>query len=143
MHQFSAFTRRQRKKQGPLVFLLAPLFRLFTALNDAATSDTLDHSEPLCVPIFYSPKIAAEASGWATAILFITMFAVCTFGGVHCAAWVFQFPSLQEQLLWRISASSLALCPFLIMQFPAVSDVRARARSPKPARAGLGKPSRA
>jgi len=27
------------------------------------------------------------------------------FGGIHCVAWSFHFPSLQERLAWRISAT--------------------------------------
>jgi len=36
------------------------------------------------------------------------------FGGIHCIAWAFQFPSHTEQLLWRISAISVTGVPILV-----------------------------
>jgi hypothetical protein len=39
------------------------------------------------------------------------------FGGIHCAAWHFQFPSYIEQLLWKISAISVTGGPILIGLF--------------------------
>jgi hypothetical protein len=37
------------------------------------------------------------------------------FGGVHCIAWKFFFPTAMEQLLWRISAVAVGAGPFLIL----------------------------
>ena len=40
------------------------------------------------------------------------MVAVTIFGGVHCVAWEFDFPTQVEQLLWRIcSTATIALLP--------------------------------
>jgi hypothetical protein len=36
------------------------------------------------------------------------------FGGIHCIAWSFQFPSHQEQMLWRISSTIITCGPPLI-----------------------------
>ncbi|KAG2066521.1 hypothetical protein BDR04DRAFT_1160194 [Suillus decipiens] len=35
------------------------------------------------------------------------------FGGVHCMAWFFAFPTHQEQLLWRISAVAMTCTPWI------------------------------
>ena len=35
------------------------------------------------------------------------------FGGIHCIAWSFQFPSHTEQLLWRISSLSITCLPMV------------------------------
>jgi len=37
-----------------------------------------------------------------------------SFGGIHCIAWAFAFPSHTEQLLWRISAMSVTTATLLI-----------------------------
>jgi hypothetical protein len=39
------------------------------------------------------------------------------FGGIHCTAWRFQFPSYIEQHLWRISAVSVTGGPLLMALF--------------------------
>ncbi|KAG2369196.1 hypothetical protein BDR07DRAFT_1199514, partial [Suillus spraguei] len=36
------------------------------------------------------------------------------FGGIHCVAWNFTFPSHQEQLLWRISAVAITCAPLVV-----------------------------
>ncbi|KAG2069675.1 hypothetical protein BDR04DRAFT_1156518 [Suillus decipiens] len=36
------------------------------------------------------------------------------FGGIHCMAWCFAFPSYQEQLLWRISAIAITCAPLVV-----------------------------
>jgi hypothetical protein len=35
------------------------------------------------------------------------------FGGIHCVAWSFQFPSYMEQLLWRIASLSITCFPMI------------------------------
>ncbi|KAG1821056.1 uncharacterized protein BJ212DRAFT_976649 [Suillus subaureus] len=35
------------------------------------------------------------------------------FGGIHCAAWFFSFPTYQEQMLWRISAVGITFTPWV------------------------------
>jgi hypothetical protein len=40
------------------------------------------------------------------------------FGGVHCFAWRFAFPTEQEQVLWRVSAVVCTACPLLAPFFP-------------------------
>ena len=37
------------------------------------------------------------------------------FGGLHCAAWNFQFPSSTERLLWRIAALMCTCLPLLVV----------------------------
>ena len=34
-----------------------------------------------------------------------------SFGGIHCIAWSFAFPSSTEQLLWRISSIAITGIP--------------------------------
>jgi hypothetical protein len=45
-------------------------------------------------------------------------FAICLgFGAIHLGAWDFHFPSLAEQLLWRISSIACIMVPLLIFLF--------------------------
>ncbi len=49
--------------------------------------------------------------------LVTTMMAISSFvfGGIHCLAWNFEFPTRLEQLLWRISAVATAGLPTLLL----------------------------
>ena len=60
--------------------------------------------------------------GWATdwgpgLLLFI--FA-CGFGALHCLAWNSPFPTVKEQLAWRICAAATTALPALILLVPNV-----------------------
>ncbi|KAG2129182.1 uncharacterized protein EDB93DRAFT_1214197 [Suillus bovinus] len=46
------------------------------------------------------------------------------FGGVHCMAWFFTFPTEQEQMLWRISAVAITCTPWLCLSLYLDSLVR-------------------
>ncbi|KAJ8583491.1 hypothetical protein M405DRAFT_775354, partial [Rhizopogon salebrosus TDB-379] len=37
------------------------------------------------------------------------------FGGIHCIAWFFAFPTSQEQVLWRMSAVVITFVPWLCL----------------------------
>ncbi|OAX32659.1 hypothetical protein K503DRAFT_701701 [Rhizopogon vinicolor AM-OR11-026] len=39
------------------------------------------------------------------------------FGGIHCIAWFFAFPTYPEQVLWHISAVAIILIPWLGLFF--------------------------
>jgi len=62
------------------------------------------------VPIFYSPKFADYNPNDPS--LAVTMCVAVIFGGMHCVAGL--FPTIQERLARRISASSVAGLPILI-----------------------------
>jgi hypothetical protein len=51
----------------------------------------------------------------------LTAVITCIFGGCHLIGWDFLYPSLVEQLLWRISSISCLVIPFLlVLVFPIV-----------------------
>lgn len=52
-------------------------------------------------PVFLNPHFVGLGGGGAI------------FGGVHCAAWNFQFPTSVERLLWRISGAYLVAIPLV------------------------------
>ncbi|KAG1872197.1 hypothetical protein F4604DRAFT_1582823 [Suillus subluteus] len=38
---------------------------------------------------------------------------VVIFGGIHCTAWFYAFPTFQEQVLWRTSAITIICLPYI------------------------------
>jgi hypothetical protein len=44
-------------------------------------------------------------------LIFWGAFVMAVFGGIHCIAWSFDFPSHNEQLLWRISSITITGIP--------------------------------
>ncbi|KAJ8586729.1 hypothetical protein M405DRAFT_822859 [Rhizopogon salebrosus TDB-379] len=55
-------------------------------------------------------------------ILALAGFVMATvFGGIHCIAWFFAFPTYQEQVLWRMSAVAIIFIPWLALLVGAVS----------------------
>jgi hypothetical protein len=119
--RLSAFIQRKRQKHGIVlglayVFLLYPFFAFFGAFSDMIISDTLHDSVPLRVPTFYSSKFSDDDNPIRSSLP-VTISVAVIFGGIHCVAWSFHFPTLQEQLAWRISAASVAGLPILIIVF--------------------------
>ena len=68
------------------------------------------------VPTFYSIKNAKRAA--TGNLVFFPVIGVI-FGGIHCAGWFFDFPSIDEAMLWRVSSAVLTgtavLLPLLII----------------------------
>ncbi|KAG2121882.1 hypothetical protein DEU56DRAFT_91310 [Suillus clintonianus] len=46
-------------------------------------------------------------------LVFAGILIATTFGGIHCIAWFFTFPTNLEQVLWRISAVAITCTPCL------------------------------
>ncbi|KAF8318585.1 uncharacterized protein EI90DRAFT_3083019, partial [Cantharellus anzutake] len=67
----------------------------------------------------HSPSLAARAIGRAcdafveldASWIFVLTGAI--FGGIHCSAWSFPFPTHAESLIWRICAVSITVAPAL------------------------------
>jgi hypothetical protein len=77
------------------------------------------------VPTFDGSIIVDGLHWW---ILMITGFLMATiFGGIHCIAWFFAFPTLQERVLWRISAVIITCVPslniLLMLLLPTLEDI--------------------
>jgi hypothetical protein len=124
MQQFSVFIHRQTQKHGTVLGLayvfLYPIFSFFHPFNQMSFSESLYYSMPLRVPIFYSPKF----TDYETSSDFAIAFCVATiFGAIHCIAWSFHFPSLQERLAWRISAASISGLPILVTVFTLLASI--------------------
>ena len=83
-----------------LVFVIPGLF-LFYRWIDILTSAGFNTGD-MKVPTFYASEKGAEAGN----IFFMSAVGV-VFGGIHCAGWLFYFPSHEEAILWRVSSAVL------------------------------------
>jgi hypothetical protein len=62
------------------------------------------------VPTFYS---WTTTDGDVLLPFFAGIGLAMVFGGIHCVAWSFQFPSHIERLLWRMSSLTITCVPAL------------------------------
>ena len=63
----------------------------------------------LSVPTFYAPSTRREDRA-----RLIGLGIGVLFGGIHCIAWSFEFPSVAEQWIWRISAVNVTVIPIIM-----------------------------
>jgi hypothetical protein len=71
-------------------------------------------------PAHYMPDKLWEAVHGNTEILTLMSGAIiggAVFGGVHCVAWNFQFPTTVERLLWRIASILTSVMPLISIPF--------------------------
>lgn len=61
---------------------------------------------------FYSGQLTDDEDGH---VVLTGAFVSTLFGGIHCIAWSFQFPTHSEQILWRISSLAITCGPVLGM----------------------------
>jgi len=84
--------------------------RLFRAIQDTYACVSLSKDTPRRVATFYSPVI--EEDGW----IYVVVVAVATlFGGIHCIAWSFYFPTDIERLLWKITSILITGAPIALI----------------------------
>lgn len=60
---------------------------------------------------FFALNLDDKYNIWA---ILASLCVASIFGGLHCVAWSFTFPSPTEQLLWRIASVSITASPILI-----------------------------
>ncbi|CAG8679384.1 7869_t:CDS:2 [Acaulospora colombiana] len=73
----------------------------------------IDVESRKAVPTFYSGKTSKTTGNWALSNLAI-LIAGIAFGGIHCLAWSYPFPSRTEQILWRYSAIVMIIVPIVL-----------------------------
>ena len=115
MERFRAFRRDACEEYGTLfglgyVFVGFPLQRFLGAFNDMAECTTLG-DKSLRVPTFYSPY---NDNGNKDLPFYLAIGVATVFGAIHCIAWSFHFPTLQERWVWRISAILVSGLPISI-----------------------------
>jgi len=70
-----------------------------------------DISLPITIPVGEGKALRDVFGG---EVQRLTAAITCIFGGCHLIGWDFLYPSLVEQLLWRISSISCLVIPFLL-----------------------------
>ena len=68
-------------------------------------------ADGVCTGMFYAGPDSNIT--WTFGILGAVIATI--FGGIHCVAWSFQFPSHTEQLLWRIASLSITCLPTVLV----------------------------
>ncbi|KAG2116850.1 hypothetical protein DEU56DRAFT_895759 [Suillus clintonianus] len=94
---------------------------IFAAFGPFLELTSIDVPTPkLRVPTF-DGSIELDSDNWiliSAGILIATIF-----GGIHCMAWFFTFPTHEEQVLWRISAVAITCTPSLQFLWYVMYDV--------------------
>jgi hypothetical protein len=74
--------------------------------------------QPSWLPDGHRPRIPNDTfriTGAIPLISSLTAVSTMIFGGLHCIAWSFDFPSKAEQLIWRIASVSSATVPCIAL----------------------------
>jgi hypothetical protein len=81
-----------------------------TILYDTALCTTIQ-LPALSVPIFYSPSCDTHPDVVLRRSACIGFIIGTLFGGIHCIAWFFTFPSVAEKYMWQTSAAITTTVP--------------------------------
>ena len=102
-----------------LILILIPFFKI-SGIVAKAISNVVGVDEILSpgthVPAFYCPS-----SSYQESLLFFTIIPLfgAIFGGLHCLAWNFVFPSEVEELIWKVASLTVLFTPVLpLLVFP-------------------------
>jgi hypothetical protein len=76
--------------------------------------DDVDLLREKRIPTFYAGTIDDESKSGRNLILAEILIAM-VFGGIHCIAWSFSFPTRMEQILWRASSIAIISIPLFIL----------------------------
>lgn len=98
----------------PIALQLVPL-ALRRILDDHVARDEDDTSASVTVYEYTTYPLARDAAYAVSSVLgyvnlwgLMTIFFCLLFGGLHCLAWNFHFPTPIERLLWRICSIVIA-----------------------------------
>ncbi|KAG1848065.1 hypothetical protein DFJ58DRAFT_685886 [Suillus subalutaceus] len=94
--------------QGAVWAILGPVF---VSITDLIGLPFMPISRKLRVPTF-DGSITLEGSDKRVLLLSGLLMATI-FGGIHCMAWFFAFPTYQERVLWRMSAIAITFTPWV------------------------------
>jgi hypothetical protein len=92
-------------------FRLAVGVRAFTFSSHGGYDDDVIEKGAKGVPTFH---VGTLTNGEVMVAAFAAMLISTLFGGLHCVAWSFEFPSYIERLLWRIASIAITSAPLTV-----------------------------
>ena len=109
--RFRAYFHIRFKEKGLFalisIFIIEPFIVTWSSLKDLITCESLPQvPNQFSVPTFYAPSSPND--------ILATLIGLCVgilFGGIHCFAWFFDFPSIAEEYIWRTSAVIITTIP--------------------------------
>lgn len=104
IHSAANFVTEAIEEHGWKVILL-PIEAVIFPFIAMAGDDYDDINGP-----FYSGELIG---GEGYYVAFAGGLVATMFGGIHCIAWSFQFPTHTEQILWRVSSLAITCVPVL------------------------------
>ena len=106
--RFCAYFCIKFKEKGLFALIYIFIIEPFIILKDLITCETLPQvPNQFSVPTFYAPSSPNDTLA--------TLIGLCVgilFGGIHCFAWSFDFPSIAEGYIWKTSAVIITTIPF-------------------------------
>ena len=95
---------------GVYIFLIKPFMIIVDWVEDMVLCDTIpDSPAQFSVPTLYAPN---SPNHYFAPLIGLIVGVV--FGGIHCIAWSFGFPSVPEEYIWRVSAVAITTIPFIL-----------------------------
>ncbi|KAH9487385.1 hypothetical protein JR316_0001460 [Psilocybe cubensis] len=113
LQQFRVYLKVKREEYGLIgcilyIVIYRPLAMFFGGFYDMLFCTTLE-GRRYRVPTFYCPPIEDDSLGIVLAI-----FVALVFGGIHCIAWSFHFPTDIEKWAWRVSSVLVSGIPLAV-----------------------------
>ncbi|KAG1886663.1 hypothetical protein F4604DRAFT_1646382 [Suillus subluteus] len=103
-----SYIDHSERDELPPLGILAPVFRPIIELTGLLSA--VPTSRKLRV-LTFDGSIKLEDLD-TVVLLLAGLLMATTFGGIHCMAWSFVFPTYLEHLLWRISAVAITCTPW-------------------------------
>ena len=99
-----------RDREKDVAGWLTRVVNVTTGLED----EVVDLATEKRVPTFYAGDLRDDqrfVAAVGSAVI------AMIFGGIHCIAWSFSFPTLAEKILWRVSSIAIIGVPFFYVAF--------------------------
>ncbi|PPQ93748.1 hypothetical protein CVT25_008128, partial [Psilocybe cyanescens] len=111
--KFRMYLRAKREEFGLIrgiiyVFTIRPGTMFFRAIFDMVLCTTLKGKRHR-VPTFYAPPVKNDSMCAMPGIVVAIVF-----GGIHCIAWSYDFPTVIEKWAWRVSAVLVSGIPLSV-----------------------------
>lgn len=110
--QMSSLSRAIKRAAGAVRFVVFSAF--VRPMSDMIGSGEATSVKPEAkrVPTFHAREVTPTES---FAMGFTSSTLATIFGGIHCIAWSFSFPTVVERTIWRIASLAITSIPFIML----------------------------